>query len=139
VLLVACAPVAALFLHQAAQQAYASQVNYTTALVSAPVRSHTDSGAAHAPGAHAPGAHAPGAHPSGAHPSAAHAPAARAPVTAAPYAFIDQTAHALQDGLAGQAAGLPVASLALLWGSRAGARSRHVSKGGTEDERARPV
>jgi hypothetical protein len=85
VLLVACAPAAAWFLHQAAQNAYASQVNYTTALVSTPARSH-------------------------------------------------QTAHALQDGLAGQAAGLPVASLALLWGVRAGARNTHVSKGGTEDE-----
>jgi hypothetical protein len=33
---------------------------------------------------------------------------------AAPFAFVYQAAHALQDGLAGQAAGLPVAVIALL-------------------------
>jgi hypothetical protein len=113
VLLVACVPVAAWLLHNAAEHAYASQVNYTSALLSAPVRSHAFFGGGHGPGK-------------------------GAPVTAAPFAFLDQTAHALQDGLAGQAAGLPVASIALLWGARADARSRHVSKGGTEDERARP-
>jgi hypothetical protein len=113
VLLVACVPVAAWLLHQAAEHAYASQVNDTSALLSAPVRSHAVFGSGHEAGK-------------------------GAAVTAAPYAFLDQTAHALQDGLAGQAAGLPVASIALLWGARADARSRHVSKGGTEDERARP-
>jgi hypothetical protein len=85
VLLIAAAPVAAWLLHHAAEHAYASQVNYTSALLSAPVRSHAYSGG--------------------------HA--GTVPVTAAPFAFVHQTAHALQDGLAGQAAGLPVASIAL--------------------------
>jgi hypothetical protein len=44
--------------------------------------------------------------------------ATAAPNTAAPYAFAYQAAHALQDGLAGQAAGLPVAAAALLWVTR---------------------
>jgi hypothetical protein len=86
VVLVAAAPAAAALLHNAAEHAYASQVNYTSALLSAPVRSHAYSGGRRTE---------------------------RVPVTAAPFAFVHQTAHALQDGLAGQAAGLPVASMAL--------------------------
>jgi hypothetical protein len=86
VLLVAAAPAAAALLHNAAEHAYASQVNYTSALLSAPARSHVYSGGGRT---------------------------GHVPVTAAPFAFVHQTAHALQDGLAGQAAGLPVASIAL--------------------------
>jgi hypothetical protein len=48
-------------------------------------------------------------------PGSTAAPDTAAPNTAAPYAFAYQAAHALQDGLAGQAAGLPVAAAALLW------------------------
>jgi hypothetical protein len=73
-LLVAVVPVLAWLLHQAAEQAYASQVYYASA--------------------------------------------AGTPVTAAPFAFAYQIAHALQDGLAGQAAGLPVAAIVLLRGIR---------------------
>jgi hypothetical protein len=86
VLLVAAAPAAAALLHNAAEHAYASQVNYTSALLSAPARSHVYSGGGRT---------------------------GHVPVTAAPFAFVHQTSHALQDGLAGQAAGLPVASIAL--------------------------
>jgi hypothetical protein len=48
-------------------------------------------------------------------------------VQAAPYAIGFQAAHALQDGLAGQAAGLPVALVVLAWGTGAAtaSRSRH--------------
>lgn len=51
-------------------------------------------------------------------PAPGSAPDTEAPDTAAPYAFAYQAAHALQDGLAGQAAGLPVAAAALLWVTR---------------------
>jgi len=53
-----------------------------------------------------------------ANPPGTAAPDTAAPDTAAPYAFAYQAAHALQDGLAGQAAGLPVAAAALLWVTR---------------------
>lgn len=43
---------------------------------------------------------------------------AAAPYAPAPYAVAYQAAHALQDGLAGQAAGLPVAAAALFWVTR---------------------
>jgi hypothetical protein len=103
VLFVAAAPAAAWLLHQAAQNAYASQVDYTSALLSVRVHSHAFFGGGHGrPGL--PGA--PGA-----------------PVTAAPFAFAHQIAHAFQDGLAGQAAGFPAAVMALLWGTR-GLRGR---------------
>jgi hypothetical protein len=46
------------------------------------------------------------------------APSPQAHVSSAPYAFAYQAAHALQDGLAGQAAGLPVAAIVLLRGTR---------------------
>jgi CDP-diglyceride synthetase len=78
-------------LHDAAEPAYASQVNYTGALLAVPVHSHAFFGG--------------------------HAPhtVSGLPVTAAPFAFAHQIAHAFQDGLVGQAAGLPVAVAALLW------------------------
>jgi hypothetical protein len=41
-----------------------------------------------------------------------------AQVNSAPHAFAYQAAHALQDGLAGQVAGLPVAAIFLLRGTR---------------------
>jgi hypothetical protein len=46
------------------------------------------------------------------------APWPQAQVNSAPYAFAYQAAHALQDGLAGQVAGLPVAAVVLLRGTR---------------------
>jgi hypothetical protein len=92
VMLVAAVPVLAWLLHQAALRAYASQVNYTSASLSVHVHSHVFTGASHG--------------------------SAGLPVTAAPYAFAYQLAHALQDGLAGQAAGFPVIAVALLWSSR---------------------
>jgi hypothetical protein len=94
VVFVGAAPALAWLLHGAAEHAYASQVDYTTALQQVHVYSHAYFGLH--------GARAP----------------AGPPVTAAPYAFAYQAAHALQDGLAGQAAGLPVAFAAILWGSR---------------------
>lgn len=77
-------------LHQAAGHAYASQVYYTSAAPVIARHSHVLSAA-----------------------SGAGRPAG-SPVTAAPNAFLYQAAHALQDGLAGQALGLPVAAIALL-------------------------
>ncbi len=91
--LLAAAPVLAWLLHQASGHAYASQLYYTSAQA-APARPHALAKAA----------------------SEARAPSA--PVTAAPDAFADQAAHALQDGLAGQAIGLPVAAIVLLRGTR---------------------
>lgn len=52
------------------------------------------------------------------------ATAATAHVVTAPFAVGYQIAHAVQDGLAGQAAGLPVAALALLIPARRAARGR---------------
>lgn len=93
--LVAAMPAAAWLLHQAADRAYASRVYETRALAPVPPRPHAiRSGTA--------GARAPSP-----------------PATAAPYAFAFQAAHALQDGLAGQAVGLPIAAAVLLWGGRA--------------------
>jgi hypothetical protein len=84
----------ALLLHQAAVRGYASQVYYAPA-------------------------NAPASGSSLATPTPdTGAPDTGAPDTAAPYAFAYQAAHALQDGLAGQAAGLPVAAAALLWVTR---------------------
>ena len=94
--LLAAVPVLAWLLHRTAWHAYASQVYYTTSTrFAAPARSHALAGAARAP----------------------RSPAGPA-VTAAPYAFAYQAAHALQDGLAGQVAGLPVAAIVLLRGTR---------------------
>jgi hypothetical protein len=94
VLAAATAIALAWLLHQAAEHAYASQVDYTTALMRVPVRSHAFFG---------------GRPPRG---------LLAAPVTAAPFAFAYQLAHALQDGLVGQAAGLPAAVMTLLWNAR---------------------
>jgi hypothetical protein len=61
---------------------------------------------------------------------------AGSPVSAAPYAVIYQAAHALQDGLAGQAAGLPVVVIGLLRITRGldGRNQHHAedTKGGVE-------
>lgn len=95
VVLLAAVPAAAWLLHQAAYRAYASRVYETPALLSAPPRPHAIRS------------------------SVSRQPAANPPVTAAPYALGYQAAHALQDGLAGQAAGLPVAIAVLLLGGSA--------------------
>jgi len=87
--------VLAWLLHQAAERAYASRVYQTKALLPVPPRPHA--------------VHSSPPRPSAAGPSA----------TAAPYSFFYQAAHALQDGLAGQAAGLPVAITVLLIGGAA--------------------
>ena len=94
-ILVAAMPALAWLLHQAADRAYASRVYQTRALVPVPPRPHAI------------------------HSSPPRSPTPDPPVTAAPYAFAYQAAHALQDGLAGQAAGLPVAITVLLWGGPA--------------------
>jgi hypothetical protein len=88
VLLVAAVPAAAWLLHQAAVHAYASRVYDTSAQPVRP-RPHQVQPATASPGATVPGSQA-----------SPHA-------SAAPGAFADQVGHALQDGLAGQAAGLP--------------------------------
>jgi hypothetical protein len=91
VLLLGAAPVLAWALHQAAGRAYGSQVYYTSA--TPVVTRHAEVLSAAARAARRP---------------------ASSPVAAAPYAVIYQAAHALQDGLAGQAAGLPVVVIGLL-------------------------
>jgi hypothetical protein len=91
--LVAAAPAAAWLLHQAADRAYASRV-YQTSALSVPPRPHA------------------------ARSGPLRASAPRSPAPAAPYALAYPAAHALQDGLAGQTAGLPVAIGALLIGGR---------------------
>jgi len=95
----AAGPVLAWLLHNAAEPAYASQVSYTSALLSVPAHSHAFFG--------------------GPHPHVATG----AQVTAAPFAVAHQIAHAFQDGLVGQAAGLPVAVTALLWKGTAALKS----------------
>lgn len=100
-ILVAAMPAAAWLLHQAAERAYASRVYQTRALQPVSPRPHA------------------------AHPGLPRSPTPDPPATAAPYAFAYQAAHALQDGLAGQAAGLPVAITVLLWG---GPDSRQTSR-----------
>jgi hypothetical protein len=116
VLLVAAVPVLAWLLHLAAERAYASQENNTSALLAVHVHSHAFYGGGHR----------------------SRVPAGP-PVTAAPFAFAYQIAHALQDGLAGQATGYPVAVMAL-WTAR-GPRGRNqrrqqISTGGTGNEPA---
>jgi len=102
-LLVAAVPVAAWLLHQAAGHAYASRVYDTSAQSLTRPRPHQ-------------------VQPTGAS-SAAAGPAAAAPAGpsagAVPGAFAYQAAHALQDGLVGQALGFPVTVVALIWGTRA--------------------
>jgi hypothetical protein len=98
----AAVPAAAWLLHQAAGHAYSSRVYYATSTpFAAPVRS----------GALAAATRGARSHPS---PAVTAAPRPQAQVNSAPYAFADQAAHALQDGLAGQVAGLPVAAIVLL-------------------------
>ena len=108
-LLVAAVPVAAWLLHQAAGHAYASRVYDTSAQPLTRPRPHQ-------------------VQPTGASSTAA-APASPS-VTAVPGAFGYQAAHALQDGLVGQALGFPVTVVALIWGTRA-LRGR--------DEKSRPA
>ena len=100
VILLGGIPVLAWFLHQAANRAVSAQVYYTTTLQFAHIHSHAFFAADH-------GAHLPPPGP---------------PVTAAPFALAYQVARALQDGLVGQAIGLPVVALVLLWGT---SRLRH--------------
>jgi hypothetical protein len=88
-------PVLAWFLHEAANRAVSAQVYYTTAQQFAHIHSHAFFAADH-------GAHLPPPGP---------------PVTAAPFALAYQVARAFQDGLVGQAIGLPVVALVLLWGT----------------------
>jgi len=102
----AAVPVLAWLLHQAAAHAYSSRVYYAPGTpVAAPVRS----------GALAAATRGARSHPS---PAVTAAPRPAAHVNSAPYAFAYQAAHALQDGLAGQVAGLPVAAIVLLRGTR---------------------
>jgi MFS family permease len=103
-LLVCTAPVLAWLLQRVSQQAYASQVDYTRALLSVPARSHALL-AGHA-GLAGHVSHAG---------LAGHAGVPRMPVTAAPFSSVYSVAHAFQDGLADQAAGLPVAAMTLLY------------------------
>ena len=100
VILLGGIPVLAWFLHQAANRAVSAQVYYTTGLQFAHIHSHAFFAADH-------GAHLPPPGP---------------PVTAAPFALAYQVARAFQDGLVGQAIGLPVVALVLLWGT---SRLRH--------------
>lgn len=113
--LLAIALAAAWLLLQAAGEAAASQVNYTSALLSVHVHSHAFF----------------------AHPPLSHVSAAP-PVTGTPFAFAYQVAHAVQDGLAGQAIGLPVTFMALLWRTRGqrgrSSSDRQVSNEGIENE-----
>jgi hypothetical protein len=92
-----------LALAAAAGEAAASQVNYTSALLSVHVHSHAFF----------------------AHPPLSRVSAAPR-VTGTPFAFAYQVAHAAADGLAAQAIGLPVTFLALLWRTR-GQRGRSRS------------
>lgn len=88
VLLAAAVPLLAWLTYQAAGDAYASQVYYARAPLAAARRLRPVHGPA----------------------TPSHlGPAPR--LTAAPGAFASQAAHALQDGFAGQAAGLPAAAL----------------------------
>jgi hypothetical protein len=115
---VAAAPALAWLLYQVAEHAYASQVDYTSAAAAVRVHSHAFFGEGYRP--------------------------PRVPVPAAPFAFARQLAHALQDGLAGQAAGLPAAAVTLLWATRGQASGsgtgRHTSTTGRRNnEQARPA
>jgi hypothetical protein len=84
-LLTAAVPVLAWLMYQVAGHAYASQVYYPRAPVSALHRLR--------------------------HPAAASPVSTALRVTPAPDAVVSQAAHALQDGLAGQAAGIPVTAV----------------------------
>jgi len=122
----AAVPAAAWLLHQAAGHAYASRVYYAP---SAPFAAPARSGALAAAARSHPGQ------------AVTAAPGPQAQVNAAPYAFAYQAAHALQDGLAGQVAGLPVAAIVLLRGTRRpdnryqhqSADARKTPKGGSNE------
>jgi hypothetical protein len=110
VVLVAAMLALAWLLHKAAERAYASRVYETSSLSSVPVRPS----------------------PHQVHPTSSRTPTPSQLPAAAPDAIGYQAAHALQDGLAGQAAGLPVALVVLAWGTSAArtsaaraSRSRH--------------
>jgi hypothetical protein len=92
---IAAAPTVAWFLQKAADRSNSAQVYYTSALLSVHVHSHV----LFKDGRAVPLPKGP-------------------PVIPAPYAFAYQVAHALQDGLAGMAIGLPVAVIALFWVAR---------------------
>jgi hypothetical protein len=104
--LLAAVPAAAWLLHQAAGHAYASRAYY------APSPLFAASGRSGVLAAANRGARS---RPS---PAVTAAPGPQDHVSSAPYAFAYQAAHALQDGLAGQVAGLPVAAIVLLRGTR---------------------
>ena len=112
----AAVPAAAWLLYQAAGHAYPSRAYYATGtLFPAPGRS----------GALAAATRGARSRPS---PAVTAAPWPAAHVNSAPYAFAYQAAHALQDGLAGQVTGLPVAAIVLLRGTRRpDDRSQHQS------------
>jgi hypothetical protein len=97
----AAAPAVAWVLQKGADLSNSAQVYYTSALLSVHVHSHV----LFQNGRIVPLPKGP-------------------PITPAPYAFAYQVAHAFQDGIAGQAIGLPVAALALLWVARRLARRR---------------
>jgi hypothetical protein len=92
---IAAAPTVAWFLQKAADRSNSAQVYYTSALLSVHVHTHV----LFKDGRAVPLPKGP-------------------PVIPAPYAFAYQVAHALQDGLAGMAIGLPVAVIALFWVAR---------------------
>src|SRR5260370_22546394 len=87
---IAAAPTAAWYLQKAADRSNSAQVYATSALLSVHVHTHV----LFKDGRAVPLPKGP-------------------PVTPAPYAFAYQVAHALQDGIAGMAIGLPVAVIAL--------------------------
>jgi hypothetical protein len=89
--LVAAVPLLAWLLHRAAVRAYASRVYETSSPQSVRPRPHQV--------------------------HSTPSPTPSQPQVAAPNAFGYQAAHALQDGLVGQAAGLPVALVVLAWGT----------------------
>ncbi len=123
-LLLALVLVPGWLLQKAADQAQASQVYYTGALLSAPVHphgffSHTRQVTA-----------------------ATNQVTTAPPVTGTPFALAYQVAYALQDGLAAQAIGLPVTFGALLWWylRQRGRISpeKQIPEEGTENELAWP-
>jgi hypothetical protein len=100
VVLVAATPLLAWLLHRTAERAYASRVYETSSPSSVRPRPHQVP------------------------PASSRTPTPSQSEIAAPYAVGYQAAHALQDGLVGQAAGLPVALVVLAWGTGAARTSR---------------
>jgi hypothetical protein len=97
--LVAAMPLLAWLLHRAADRGYASRVYETSSAQSVRPRPHQV--------------------------QSTPSPTPSQLQAAAPHAFGYQAAHALQDGLVGQAAGLPVALVVLAWGTGAVGTSRN--------------